>query len=248
MEFYGDYHMHTNYSDGRGTVEEMVIAGYNNKLKELGITDHGPHNIGTGVKNEKKYLEIKGILKEIKPKYRGIKLLVGAETNVINLKGEIDISKEIIKQLDYLLIGLHPYIIPAGAEAVCWIMANHGIRGKNRGGKWVKNMNTKALVNAVNKNNALAISHPGLKMSIDIQEVARACVNKNTAWEINTGHKYPPLHEVKEAYSYGVDFIVNSDAHYPESVGCLDYGSWILEKLEVPEERIRNYKKHNMEE
>lgn len=240
--------MHTTYSDGRGSVEEMVMAGYNRGLRELGITDHGPRNIGSGVKNENVYLEIKDILHSLKESYRGTKLLVGAEANVIDLQGRIDVSKEIRRKLDYTLIGLHPYIFPVGAGAMCWILANQGVRGKTRIGKRVKNMNTKALVNAIHQNQALAITHPGLKMEIDIPEVARACIERDTAWEINTSHRCPTLENVREASRCGVDFMVNSDAHFPENVGFLDYGSWVLEKNKVPLERIKNVKNELMGE
>jgi putative hydrolase len=59
-------------------------------------------------------------------------------------------------------------------------------------------------------------------------------------WEINAGHKYPNYQQVLEAARCGVDFIVNSDAHFPESVGYLDYGAWVVEKCQIPLERVKN--------
>ena len=41
MAFWGDYHTHTIYSHGKGTIEENVLAAQKIGLKEIAITDHG---------------------------------------------------------------------------------------------------------------------------------------------------------------------------------------------------------------
>lgn len=101
-------------------------------------------------------------------------------------------------------------------------------------------MNTKALKEAVYRHDVWAVSHPGLKMEVDISELAQACAARDTLWEINAGHKHPSYEEVVKASRYGVEFVVNSDAHFPESVGSLEYGSWVLEKAKIPLEQVNN--------
>lgn len=242
MEFKGDYHTHTLYSDGRASLEEMIIAAKAQGLQELGIADHGPRNIGTGVKNESIFLEIKEGLNKLQVNFPSLQLKVGAEADVLNLTGELDISKKVIKELDYLLAGLHPYIIPQGLQGVEWILENQIMKVFPTLKERVKTNNTKALVEAIHNYDLWAITHPGLKMDVDAYEVARACISCDTLWEINAGHKFPSYEKVREVAGYGVDFIVNSDAHFPESVGCLEYGSWVLEKVGVPPEKIKNAK------
>ncbi|MGB4018886.1 MAG: PHP domain-containing protein [Syntrophomonadaceae bacterium] len=240
MKFFGDYHMHTTYSDGRATVEEMVEAGQNCGLEEIGLADHGPRNIGTGVKNEKTFLLIKDELNKIQEAKPEIKLSVGAEANIINPAGDLDLTREVIKDLDYLIVGLHPFVRPRGSGGLCWLLGNQLIRFIRPLERRVQNANTKALVEAIYKHKVWAISHPGLKMPIEIAEVARACIARGTAWEINTGHKHPCLADALAAARSGVDFVVNSDAHFPETVGSLEYGSWVLEKAGVDPKRVLN--------
>ncbi len=48
-----DYHTHTTYSDGKGTMEESVKAAVERGLKALAITDHGPGHLFYGVKRDK---------------------------------------------------------------------------------------------------------------------------------------------------------------------------------------------------
>lgn len=239
MNFYGDYHVHTLNSDGRGSVEAMIMAADSCGLQEIGLADHGPGNIGTGVKNDQVFLRINEELAALRPKYRDLRILSSAEADVVSLNGDLDIARDVISALDYLIVGLHPYVFPRDLQGFGWLLANQlTIPGRNR--NRVRNMNTKALKEAVYKHDVWAVSHPGLKMVIDIPEMARACAVRDTLWEINTGHKQPSYHEVLEAARYGVNFVVNSDAHFPESVGSLDYGSWVLEKAGVPWDRVRN--------
>ena len=240
MKFKGDYHTHSKHSDGHATVGEIVDAAAKCGLSEIGLADHGPNNIWTGVKNAQSLLKVQDELAELQFKNPDIKLLSGVEANIISLDGTIDVEKDILDRLDYLLVGLHANIIPKGPGGMDWILGNHLPMGMRRFKNRIRNQNTKALVGAVHRYKALAITHPGLKMEIDIPEVARACQVTNTAWEVNTGHRHPGFPAVLEAASSGVDFIVNSDAHCSETVGKLEYGSWILEKARIPIERILN--------
>ncbi|PKM90369.1 MAG: histidinol-phosphatase [Firmicutes bacterium HGW-Firmicutes-12] len=240
VKFFGDYHMHTTYSDGRGTVEEMVVAAAQSGLAEMGIADHGPANIGTGVKNEKVFIQIKEELRALQSNNPGIRTYIGVESNILNTKGDLDVSREIIEQLDYLLVGLHPYIRPRRINEAGWIINNQAVWLFPPLKSKVINNNTKALTEAIYKYDVRAITHPGLKMPIDIPEVAKACLKCDTAWEINAGHRFPDYHEVIEAARCGVDFIVNSDAHFPKTVGRLDYGGSVLEKAGIPSERVKN--------
>lgn len=240
MKFMGDYHVHTVCSDGRGTFAQMAKVACERGLTQLGFAEHGPRNIGTGVKCEEVLLSIKQKMLEMQPDFPQIQLLTGVEADIISLNGSLDISREVIRELDYLIAGLHPYILPSGMKAAGWILRNQATKWAPAIRKRVKNDNTKALINAVYSYDIWAVSHPGLKMEIEIEEAARACAARNTAWEINTGHGFPSYRDVLSAARCGVDFVVNSDAHFPQTVGDLSYGSRVLEKAEVPVERIRN--------
>lgn len=241
MQFYGDYHIHTLYSDGRATVREMIEAAHLKGLSLVGLADHGPRNIGTGIKNSQVYLEIKEEVKIINKEYIDLDIKVGAEANIIGLQGELDVSEDVIKKLDYLLVGLHPYVLPQNINSAWKYVLGNQLGKLNKGQREkVKNINTKTLIESINKHKVLAITHPGLKMSVDYKELALACVKTNTALEINTGHKWPSLKDVLTIASTGVNFIVNSDAHFPETVGELDYGAYVLKKANVPPERILN--------
>ena len=116
------------------------------------------------------------------------------------------------------------------------INLRHWVQPAAEGGK----CEYKATVAALENNPVDILSHPGLFFEVDMAEVARACIREEVLFEINCGHHHPQLEEVEVAFRTGVDFIINSDAHFHDTVGELEYGSRLVEKLGIPAERIAN--------
>lgn len=242
MDFYGDYHTHTNFSDANQNLEEVVEAARNKNLKEVAVTDHGPLAAVIGVKNNQTYLGIKEKIEILNREYEDITVLLGAEANIRDVSGVLDIPSEVIKELDILIAGLHPYTLPTSVDDGVKIFLQNSLRhlGKSQQEKAITN-NTKACVSAIENNPRLDIlAHPGLFFKVDIAEVAKACIKNEVLFEINCGHEYPNISDIMEADKLGVTFIINSDAHQPESVGNLTYGKWVIEKLNIEENRIAN--------
>lgn len=243
MEFYADWHTHSVYSDGHGTIEENVLAARTRGLEQLAITDHGPRNIGVGVKTADTYLRINTEIKDINEKFTDILVKTGAEADIISLEGAIDIPAWTAEGLDILIVGLHPYIWPTTVDGVWSLVGiNQIAQVSKRMREKARVNNTKALKEAVYKHDVDIISHPNLKMSVDIRELAAVCASEGTALEINTGHHYDKEELVRLAAKESVDFVVNSDAHFPETVGNLAEGGALLEKYNVPPERVLNAK------
>ncbi len=240
MQLFADWHVHTSYSDGHATPEEIVAAAARRGLAEVAITDHGPRGMFIGVRDAGVYRELKDQAARLSELYP-VRVLVGAEANVISLRGEIDVPEPIINELDVLIAGLHPQVwCKPWWETLTWILPNR--IGKTSG--WVREKmresNTMALVAAVRNNPLTFISHPGLVMAVDLDEVARACAGTGCAMEINSGHHYDRDEVVRAALRKGALLVVNSDAHYPGTVGELGIGIQLLDKYRVPSERVLN--------
>lgn len=243
MKFYGDYHTHSRYSDGRQTINEIAIAAEKRGLKEVAVTDHGPHAAVIGVKNEQCYLQVKDEVKAInETEQYDVELFVGAEANIRDLAGSLDISYNVIKELDLLIVGLHPYTLPTSVDDGIKIWLQNSLRhlGKEQKEK-AKNANTKASCEALFRHPEIDIlSHPGLFFDVDYEEVARACIKNEVLFEINCGHEHPDLFDIMKAERIGADFIIDSDAHFPESVGKLSYGEHIINRLGIDPARVIN--------
>lgn len=242
INFFGDYHIHSRYSDGRQSVENIVDAAVSRGLLEVAITDHGPLAAVIGVKKQESYLDIKEEIYQLQSQYPNIHILLGAEANIRDTAGILDLEEEIIEELDILIAGLHPYTLPTSVKDGWNIMARNSLRHLGpRFQKEAVKANTRAIVAALNRYPQIDIlSHPGLFFKVDIEEIAWACKIRQVLFEINCAHKYPPVSDIIEANRVGVKFIINSDAHFEKSVGDLDYGSRIADKLGINRDRIAN--------
>jgi histidinol phosphatase-like PHP family hydrolase len=50
MQILADYHTHTKYSHGKGTIEENVLEAISKGIKTIGISDHGYKHLAYGIK------------------------------------------------------------------------------------------------------------------------------------------------------------------------------------------------------
>ncbi|MCG8401872.1 MAG: PHP domain-containing protein [Firmicutes bacterium] len=240
MELYADWHTHTTYSDGRGTPEEVVAAAARRGLDEVAITDHGPRGMFIGVKEAGVFLKLKKEAVRLSGKYP-VRVLVGAEANVIGMSGELDLPREVIEELDIVIAGLHPQVwcVPWW-KTVTWILPNQVGRAFPRVRERMRRVNTVALVEAVRRNPLTFVSHPNLMMAVDLDAVAAACAETGCAMEINAGHHYDRDAVVRAALRRGVPLVVNSDAHFPATVGEQAEGAALLEKHGVSPEQVLN--------
>ncbi|WP_054693947.1 PHP domain-containing protein [Syntrophomonas palmitatica] len=242
MQFYGDYHTHSRCSDGRQNCREIIHAAQEKGLREIAITDHGPLVAVIGVDSPETYLQLKEKVQSLPLDDGYPRVYVGAEANIRDMNGTLDIPPDVTDQLDILIAGLHPYTMPTSWQDGCQLFAQNSLRhlGRKHREKAVNN-NTKATVETLYQNPRVDIlAHPGLFFKVDVEEVARACVDNEVLFEINCGHEHPSLSDIMKAERSGVDFIVNSDAHFQETVGSLDYGDKTLGRLDLDEDRIVN--------
>ncbi|OPJ54981.1 PHP domain-containing protein [Alkalithermobacter paradoxus] len=236
MKIIADYHTHTTYSHGKGSIEDNVKAAISKGLKTIGISDHGYKHLGFGVK----YKDIPKMRKEIdelRKKYPQIEILMGIEANILDDEGNIDVDKETLKYFDYIMAGYHFGSMPTRLikGSIYHILNFMGPLKKGA----IK-YNTRAVVNAMKKHNIFIITHPGAKAMIDLKEVARVAKETDTALEINSHHGHLTVDELMLVKDTGVKFAIGSDAHAPEDVGKFTSAIERAREAKVNEEQIIN--------
>lgn len=224
MKIFADYHTHTVYSHGKGTIKENVDVAIKKGLREIAISDHGPRHFlyGTKLKDLDK---MRKEIDEINKNEKRIKVKLGMEANIISTNGEIDVDEEIRSKLDILLAGYHFGAFPSS------ISQSLNIHGWNLLSKYfttqakkARVINTQAVVEAIYNNKIDILTHPGAKADIDTKEVAKAAAARGTALEINSSHGKLTVEYIKIAMKEGVKFVISSDAHTPGDVGNVDAG------------------------
>ena len=235
---YGDYHTHTIFSHGKGTIEQNVQEAIKHNLKAIAITDHGFGQPFAGI-TPKSFEVMKEQVKELRVKYPEIKILLGVEANIINKKGEIDLTDEQEKDMDIVLAGYHLSAtqrrLPAlFSLAVPAVLDRVGICTKGQ-----IRRNTKTYLQSIQSRKIDVITHPGYMMQIDYEEVGKCCADLGTLIEISTRHEVPTEENLEKLIKTGVNFIINSDAHELYQIGCVDYALGLVEKFGI-KDRVVN--------
>ena len=125
-----DLHTHTCAS-GHGTTDritDLAKAAAGRHMETLGISDHGPATVGSAGLSYFRSLFL------CERNRFGIRLLYGAEANILDTEGHLDIPDDILGRLDFCIISTHRPIYTSGSTAE----------------------NTKAYIRAM--------SHPGVKI------------------------------------------------------------------------------------
>jgi putative hydrolase len=235
-----DYHTHTRYSHGRGTILDNVEAARAKELKSIAITDHGFRHFLFGIT----YSDIKKMRDEVtllNQRFSDIDVLLGVESNLISLDGDIDIPDEYLGFFDVILMGFHLGARPAsfrdGKELIIKnVMDKLGLMHIDE----LRERNTNAVIRALERHPISILTHPGAKIDIDSRKLAKAATLHCTALEINSSHGYMNLEHVKIALEEGASFAITSDAHTPDQVGDFKRGIEIAKAAGVPPCRIIN--------
>jgi putative hydrolase len=240
ITLYADYHTHTIYSHGTGTIMDNVMAAKSKGLTEIAITDHGIRHFTFGVK-KKNIAKMRDEVDRINAHCDGVKVLLGMECNIISTEGDIDMNDEIRKYLDILLVGYHMMVMPKALKDVWNIYGlNYLEKFFSYNTEKVKEKNTIAIAKAIEKHKIDIITHPGARIPIDTTYIAQIAAKAGTALEINSHSSAMRAEHVKAAAKYGVKFVIDSDAHRPEDVGRLDNGLRIALEAGLDSSQIIN--------
>lgn len=198
-----DLHNHTVASGHAfSTLNEIIEKAIQYNMIAIGISDHGPNMVGAP--QESYFTMTKDIMQETKETV----VLFGCEANILDINGNIDISEEIIKNLNYVIAGIHK-------------LTTYEFNDKKN--------NTKAIVSCMEKNDIFAISHPiNENFPIDIFTVVKAAKDMDVVMEINDRVLRSNNIEVLNKYlafieccgENNVKMILSSDSHTISTVGC----------------------------
>lgn len=220
MVVVSDYHTHTRYSDGKGTMEDNIQAAIAKGLRTIGISDHSYAHMGFGIQYDKIRV-MREELDKLKEKYKdsNMEILLGVECNILDDEGTIDMDDKVRPYFDYIMAGYH-----FGSKPT------HLIRGfRNHFNNYItplkskeKDYNTRSLIEAMKKNDLFVLTHPGDKGMIDTRAVAEVAIETGTLLEINVRHPNLSLEQLVQIKELDVRYLISSDAHFPEHIGVFD--------------------------
>lgn len=239
MEIQGDYHTHTIYSHGKGTILDNAKSAQAKGLKEIAITDHGFGHMAFGVKR-KKIEEIKNNIK-LAEKETGVKIYFGVEASFTSTRGDVDVTEKDLEKLDILLVGHHRFVKSKLADWFKLFLPNMFCR--SRASKKTKERNTQTILQAMDKYPIDVLTHLNYQMPIDVRAVAKKAKQTQTHIELNEHKMCFSPEEIKILVEEKVNFVIDSDAHHPQKVGVVNSSYEVIKKYNIPHELIANLDK-----
>lgn len=212
-----DYHTHTIFSDGKGTVMDNARAAHEKGIKTLGISDHGWGHGYFGLKKNRKDEYFREI-EEARKAFPDLRILVSIEANIVGPDGHVDLTEEEMKDFDLILCGYH-FGSKVRGLADLWMHASNAIYKYLRLGKnYVTKRNTQALLRALDYP-IHVLTHPGDKGPVDIVPIAKKAAQRGIMLEINERHRHLTVEQLKEIKDLDLKYLLSSDAHTPDAIG-----------------------------
>lgn len=217
MTLYGDYHTHTVFSHGKGSIEDNVRAAVAAGLKEIAITDHGFGHSLYNVKREN-FEVMKAERDRLGALYPDINIYIGLETNLISADGDVDVTREEAEKLEMFVCGYHRMVHSTAKSLFKFRMPIFfsSVFGTSRKARI---RNTDAYIKALEKYDIDIISHPNFGIGAYVDKIAEAAAHFGTYLELNGKRIAMTVSEIEAAAKTGVKFIADSDAHTPSRVG-----------------------------
>ncbi|MBQ8426982.1 MAG: PHP domain-containing protein [Clostridia bacterium] len=235
-----DYHTHTVYSHGKGSVMDNAGRARQIGLKEIAISDHGFSHPAFGL-TKKKLPKLRADCDNA-TKEMGVKVLLGIESNIIGTDGSVDLKPSLYDKFDVFLAGIHKLVYFKFGS-----MFSLGLPDlfcstfkMDKVPKSLIKTNTKTFINVIKNNPIDVITHLNFCCYADAVEVAKVASDYGTYLELNAKKIHLTDEELSKILDTGVKFVISSDAHTPDRVGEISLVEKMLKRVNVPEDRIMN--------
>lgn len=208
-EIISELHCHSTWSDGRGSIREMVETAIQRGLQVITISDHSVSlGIGNGLSIER-LMKQKEEIAQVRAEYSNrITILHGTEME-IRADGSLDFPDEVLAELDVVVASLHVSM------------------------RQPRQQITERMLNAIRNPHVDIIGHPTNRLlpdragsDLDMEAIFRAASEHGVALEINANPQRLDLNDIhaRRAIELGVLLAINTDAHLPQHLGLIHFG------------------------
>ena len=220
-----DIHTHS-IASGHGTTDrviDMADEAASRGLKLLGISEHGPGTLGAA--SVSYFLGTKQL-----PRSRGALLLrYGAECNIMDVNGRLDLPDHVLSRLDYVIASIHPQNLRSLCEADA----------------------LRAYEGAMKNPYVRFIGHPDDdRYPLDYEVFVLKCIENECVPELNEVSLAPGSYRkggpenarklLKMCLKYSYPILVSSDSHGRKNIGSTPCCDELLKELAFPEDLIIN--------
>jgi DNA polymerase (family 10) len=208
VDIKGDLHVHSEWSDGRSSIEEMARAAREWGYEYIALTDHSSgRGIAHGLTPERLAEQLEEI-EALNRRLDGFRVLSGTEVD-IRADGSLDFPDELLSRLDVVVAAVHS--------------AMNQDREKM----------TRRVLRVLENPHVDILAHPSCRLlstrepvDIDMEAVLKAAAVHGKAVEVNAN---PARMDLKDTHAFlarevGLKLVISTDAHDPSHLGFVRYG------------------------
>lgn len=210
----GIFHVHTTWSDGADSLEEMLQAARERQFEYVGISDHSRSAAYAGGLTEEmieqQRLEIEGLRDGVRP----MRVFHGTEADIL-IDGKIDYGADVLRSFDFVIASIHSRFRMERDE-----MTERIVRA-------LQNPFVTFLGHLTGR---LLLSRSGYQ--IDFNAVCDAAAENGVMIEINADPRRlePDWRTLRSARDRGVVFSIHPDAHSTGGYANVIPGTWMARK------------------
>jgi DNA polymerase (family 10) len=199
----GDLHMHSTWSDGRDTIEQMVSASQQLGYEYVAITDHSERSLASRQLAVSDIARQRAEIQKVRARVKRVQILHGIEVDIMH-DGSLDFDDDELARFDIVLASLHDH---AGQDG---------------------SVLTERYLRAINHPLVNVITHPANRTPgrssgyrLDFDTLFAAAAETGTAMEVDGGPGHLDLDGTlaRRAAAAGVTLVIDSDAHRSDGLG-----------------------------
>lgn len=204
----GDLQMHSTWSDGKASVEEMARSCLERGYEYFALTDHSQAMAMVQGLTPERAREQWAEIEQVQELVPGIRILKSVEVDILK-DGSLDMPDDVLEQLDVLVISVHSFM------------------DQNK-----KTM-TDRVLRAMQHPSADILAHPTGRIinrrepfELDVEAVLEAAADLSVAVELNANPNrldFSDVH-VHRAKELAVPVVISTDAHSPRGLADMRFG------------------------
>jgi len=204
----GDLHVHSTWTDGQATIEEMAGAARQRGLKYLAITDHSKRVAMAGGLDAEQLRRQWAEIDRLNERIKGFTILKGIEVDILE-RGDLDLDDDVLWEADWVVASIH--------------------YGQNQ----PRDQITRRVVEALENPYVSAIAHPTGRLlnrrnayEIDLDTVLRTAGDHGKMMELNSHPARLDLDDIAcaAAKNHGVPIVISTDAHNVNGLDTMHFG------------------------
>ena len=186
----GDWHVHTNYTDGKSTIFEYCEQAEKNGLELIAFTEHVRRNL------DYNFDDFVAEVYSAKDKF-DLEILAGCEAKVLDSEGTLDVSEEVLKECEVVLGAFHRF---ESIEKKAYLIA-------------LKNMLSNPDIDIWAHPTLFAKKNKFTLSTKDIRDISTLSLKYSVLIEKNMKYNVPDKVFQEIASKAGCKFVNGSDAH-----------------------------------